>query len=146
MGTNAREFDSPKKSRKRKLDPSQWKKNINKKRRNMGLSYESMGNKHKQKQARKMKPTCKETCRLKSTSKISHDQREHIFESYWKMGNIDLQRQYIVNCIKEVKPTYQCIREERKRPLYKGKQYLVGIHFQLMALKLEKQNIFTQYS
>ena len=70
----------------------------------------------KQKQARKMKPTCKETCRLKCTSKISYDQRKHIFDSYWKMGNIDLQRQYIVNCTKEVKPTYRCIKKERKRP------------------------------
>ena len=69
------EFDSPKKTRKRKLKTHEWKRNKNKKRRNMGLSYEISGNNKKQREARKIKPACKETCRMKCTSKISHDQR-----------------------------------------------------------------------
>ncbi len=79
----------------------------------MGLAYESAAK--KQKEARKIKPPCKETCRMKCTSNISHDQRQHIFESYWNLGDIDLQREYIAKCTKEVKPIYRCIREKRQR-------------------------------
>lgn len=79
----------------------------------MGLAYESAAK--KQKEARKIKPPCKETCRMKCTSNISHDQRQHIFESYWNLGDIDLQREYIAKCTKEVKPIYRCIRENRQR-------------------------------
>lgn len=113
--TKSAEFDSPKKTRKRKLKTAEWKRNKNKKLRNMGLSYETSGKNKKQKEARKMKPACKDTCRIKCTSKISHDQRSKIFESYWELGDVNFQRQFLIKCMQELQPTYRCIRQNRTR-------------------------------
>ena len=81
----------------------------------MGLSYETSGKIKNQKKAREIKPACKETCRMKCSTKISQEQRAQVFKSYWRLGDINIQRQYLVNCMKEIQPMYRCIRQNRTR-------------------------------
>lgn len=143
MEMSTSELDSPKKSKKRKLKPTEWKRSINKKRRNMGLSYETTGKNKKQREAKKIKPTCRETCRINCINKISQEQRVQIFQSYWNLGDVDLQREYLTKCTNEIKPAYRYVREDRKRgPRGNNISYSFPVNGTLMSL----QNFFHEYS
>lgn len=51
-----------------------------------------------------MGPPCKETCRFKCQSKIGTKVRRELFESYWKMGDLQAQRSYVSNSMEKVAP------------------------------------------
>lgn len=87
----------------RKRDPSKWKCNVRKKLKNSGQSYVSTSG--KQVEAKVFTGTgCKTLdCRYKCDKKISKEQRQKIFESYWKLGNNTKQRQYIALHVERTK-------------------------------------------
>ena len=64
---------------------------------------------------RKLKPPCGPKCRTKCSEKIIEEERQAIFESYWAMGDINMQRQFISNSIKPLIPEYRYVREGGKR-------------------------------
>ena len=80
--------------RKRKRDPANWQRNIAKRRCNSGESY--INKKGIQKPARRMKHACGYNCRFKCQSKYPNEIREEIFHSFWKLADIDKQRQFIL--------------------------------------------------
>lgn len=85
----------PKKGRKRKLKFSDYE---NKKRKNSGQSYCSHKKPHNEKPARTIKGSC--NCkRLQCQKNIPEDERNNIFDEYWKLGNITAQRQYVTNLV-----------------------------------------------
>ncbi|KAK4885146.1 hypothetical protein RN001_001417 [Aquatica leii] len=92
-------------TRKRLRDSESWKKNIRKKRRNLGLAYTSA--KGKEVCGREMKEVCFEKCRLKCSTRIFTEERKAIFDYLWMLGNIKAQRVYINSCMTEVNPTYR---------------------------------------
>ena len=82
-----------KRGRKRHRDVHNWKRNRTKKRCNEGKSYTTRkGNK---KPARAMKPGCGHGCRNKCQGKFNESERHTIFHSYWQLGDIYKQRQFI---------------------------------------------------
>lgn len=90
--------------RSRKRDPSKWKQNVTKSLRNSGKAYVSLSNK-KQIPARCIKDVCN-NCRLKCPERVNEANRNTLFESYWSLGEIELQRSYIRSCMIEVRPKY----------------------------------------
>lgn len=96
--------ESNKQTRKRKRGS---KKAVAKTLRNMGLQYTSSSTKHRMISERKMSNSCRSGCRLKCSYNISEEERIIVFKSYWKMGSLPKQRDYISKHMTEVKPKYQ---------------------------------------
>lgn len=90
-----------------------WQKNVLKKARNLGEEY--MRNNKTLKSARKMREPCHETCLLKCTTKITEEERAKVFSEYWKLGNLEKQRQFIRNCMEEINPQYRYVRQSGSR-------------------------------
>lgn len=95
-----------KKTRKRKAEPSTWKKNCTKRLRNSGKSYITLG-KRKEMPERKLKPSCNDKCNHKCGSKFSEEERLIIFKNYWDMADIVKQRTYILTVMQEINPKYR---------------------------------------
>lgn len=91
------------------------KKGLSKTLRNMGLKYTSSSSKHKVIPERKMGYACNCRCRLKCTLSISEEERKIVFKSYWKMGSLSKQRDFISKHISEVKPKYQYKKQNNNR-------------------------------
>ena len=97
--------------RKRKREPKTWKRNVAKQRCNSGDSYI---NKHGvERPGRGMKKPCG-TCRNKCSSIYTHENRQNIFHSFWQLGDINKQRQFIANYT-EKKPKKTKTSESNRR-------------------------------
>lgn len=92
--------------RKRKANPSNWKRNQCKKLRNTGQEYNSLS-KGKRVPGRKIGLSCGQKCRLKCTSKFSFEDREILFANYWALGDLTRQRNFIHRSIRPIKPKYR---------------------------------------
>ena len=90
------EHPKPGEGRKRVRDKCNWKRNLAKRAKNEGKSYLSLST-GKQIGARLMKSGCGEKCRYKCHCKFSQAQRESIFHSYWQLGNVTKQWQFLNN-------------------------------------------------
>ncbi|XP_063635225.1 uncharacterized protein LOC134805981 [Cydia splendana] len=99
-------------SRKRTRNPSKWKQNVAKRLRNSGKSYVSSITK-KEVPARSIKGVCE--CKLKCSENINDTHRQTLFDRYWSIGNVDLQRSYIRSCMMEIKPKYKYTNAEKPR-------------------------------
>ncbi|CAG4944667.1 unnamed protein product [Colias eurytheme] len=110
--------DKAKKGRKRKAVPEEWRKNKAKLLRNCGKAYISTSKSQKPMPERQMKPTCTEKCKLKCYNKISEEKRQLIFMNFWKLGDLDKQRQFINKHVTAIKPKYRYIREGSTRKDY----------------------------
>lgn len=100
------ELDKTTKKRNRKAVPSEWKENIAKKLRNTGKQYISKFT-NKKVAARCLKPPC-ENCIFTCSEKFSNEDRQRLFDQFWKLGNIDKQREFIVRQTFEVKRNQGC--------------------------------------
>lgn len=78
-------------------NPSSWKQNKTKSLRNSGKPYVSLSKTKKVIPARQIKEVC--SCRLKCFDKIQDTDRIDLFNHYWQMNNIELQRAYIRSCM-----------------------------------------------
>ncbi|XP_073832635.1 uncharacterized protein [Musca autumnalis] len=99
----------------RKRKEELWKSNLLKKARNSGKAYFKRTPEIKVRSERKFKEPCTEMCKLQCTTKLTEEQRRHIFENFWNLGNLEKQRQYIANNTEPIQPKYRYIRENRKR-------------------------------
>lgn len=105
--------DHTRKPRKVVPQPSRWKQNIRKERRNLGQEYETRKNKIVP--SRSMKEPCGAKCRLQCTTKISEPEREKIFSNFWQIGDIDKQRYFLAKCMKTIAPLYRYAKNDSKR-------------------------------
>lgn len=110
--------EKAKTGRKRKAVPEEWRKNKAKLLRNSGKAYTSTSKSQKQMKERQIKPTCNEKCKLKCYNKISEEKRKLIFKNYWKLGDLEKQRQFINKHVTAIKPKYRYIREGSTRKDY----------------------------
>lgn len=101
--------------KKRKLSIATRKKETAKRLRNMGKEYISVSKSCKVISARTMGGPCTEKCRLACFNKFSQEQRQVIFDQYWKLGNLEQQRAFIAASIEPVKPKYRYTRMENQR-------------------------------
>lgn len=82
--------------------PDKWLRNIAKLKRNNGEEY--IGHGGVVRPARSVQPPCDETCTLKCTTRITEERRKEIFAKYWGLGDLTLQRRFIINCLERVEP------------------------------------------
>lgn len=101
--------------RKRIANQENWRKNVVKKLRNTGKSYVSSSKSNKFIEAKKLLPPCGEKCKLKCFTKFTEENRQSIFDDYWKLGDIDKQRYFLSSSMKIVKPKYRYVRENSHR-------------------------------
>ncbi|XP_071051003.1 uncharacterized protein [Onthophagus taurus] len=104
-----------KRTRKRKAEPSDWKKFRAKRLRNSGKSYKTLG-KGLEVAGRQIKPPCDDSkCKQKCSTKFTEEERLFLFQNYWDMSDIVKQRTYILSLMQEVNPTYKYPRNTESR-------------------------------
>lgn len=86
-----------------KANPSKWKRNAAKMKRNKGESYNSNYNKGVEVSDKRVRPPCNDKCKLKCSLKIDEEARKLIFDKYWSLGSLHL-RQFIAYSMTEVTP------------------------------------------
>ncbi|XP_050500075.1 uncharacterized protein LOC126880315 [Diabrotica virgifera virgifera] len=87
--------------------PEQSRKAVAKTLRNSGQEYLSASRNRRVIPARKMGSPCTTQCRLKCADHISEEIRKQIFDSYWAMGSLTRQREFIARSMVPVIPKYQ---------------------------------------
>ena len=81
-------------SRKRKWDPSKWKRNVAKRKCSSGEAY--VNRLGIIKSAKVMKNPCGIKCRYKCTSNFNCGDREQTFHTFWQLADIKKQRHFIL--------------------------------------------------
>lgn len=81
------------KSRKRSRKNSEWKKVEAKRAKNAGDAGVSLRGKEFQKKL--LRPGCCENCRFKCNSKINAEQRQNVFDEFWRLADHTRQWDYI---------------------------------------------------
>lgn len=102
-------------TRKRKADPTKWKQNMRKIKRNLGQEYISANTNKQSTPARQMRPPCSQKCRLKCIEKLDDDKRQAHFKSFWALGDLQLQRMFVLSSMVTVTPKYKYSNAERPR-------------------------------
>lgn len=92
--------------------PDKWIKNVAKAKRSHGEAYISGG---KLRPAKHVQPPCGERCIHKCAVKFTAERRLAIFNRYWSLGDLTLQRAFILNLIKTVLPKYRRTKIDPKR-------------------------------
>ncbi|CAH0591448.1 unnamed protein product [Chrysodeixis includens] len=100
------EISKPKKKKvKRSLNPEYCKINAERIKKNLGQEFiNRAGN---VRQAKKLKPPCKETCAKRCWESLTEKDRNQLFTEFWALGDHKLQLQYLSKNIE---------RLEKKRP------------------------------
>lgn len=104
-----------KNTRKRLRHESSWIKNKAKKLRCSGQTYVSSAKSQKIVKARKLQEPCSEQCKFKCTVNINNIQRQEIFDEFYKLGDVNHQRDFIARRMKCIKPKYRYVREKCRR-------------------------------
>lgn len=99
--------------------------------RSMGQEYTSNGTKKKI-AARKMKPRCKEKTCVRQCSTISDKQRHALFQSYYALADLRLQREFLVRHIK-------CSQTKRKSNPEKASRRQLTKSYFLLSIKMMSQ-------
>lgn len=94
-----------KKGRKRSKCPAKWKQNKIRRLRNEGKSYLSHSN--KKVPARCLQPPCSDKCRLKCSAIINTEERYKIFQQFWDLGDLIMQRAFIQQSMDDIEPKYK---------------------------------------
>ncbi|CAG9840194.1 unnamed protein product [Diabrotica balteata] len=105
-----------KKGRKRERKEENWKKNVLQKLKISGKEYQSHTSHKKVVKAKKIKPPCKEKCKLQCRLKLTQEEREAIFNSYWALDSNENQWNSISKSMESICPKYRYIREGGSRP------------------------------
>ena len=99
--------------RKRKATPQIWKKNVRKQLRLSGKKYESTTGKTMPE--KQMKPPCN-NCRFKCTSKISKEERQRLFSSFWTLESYERQKYFVCCNVTERKTRTYIDENESAQP------------------------------
>ncbi|CAH1223051.1 unnamed protein product [Diabrotica balteata] len=125
------------KTRKRKRNTRRWKSAQAKEKRNSGMSYTNA--KGNQVASRSSKSPCNaEKCRLKCTTKVTHDDRKDIFNNYWGMCDINRQREFIVRHVTIIEPSIAIAKNLSVGVLEKDKRGKHKNHPVIPAAVLQK--------
>lgn len=106
-----------KKGKKRARKPLTWKTKVAKILRNSGKAYNSLSKLKKQIPERKLRPPCGAKCRLNCKSKFDEPSRQQLFNAYWKLADLQRQREFIVRHSEEIKPKYRYSSTQNLRAL-----------------------------
>ncbi|XP_066988652.1 uncharacterized protein [Macrobrachium rosenbergii] len=108
----------PEEERKKGGRPETWAANVAKRRKNLGLSYQSIVKKTGAKKtvpAKKVGPPC--SCKNKCFSKVGDEAINKIFQAYWSMGDYNLQTAYLQRhiCREPIKRKRTKAKESKKK-------------------------------
>lgn len=106
-----------KRGRKRSLKKEEWIKNKSKKLKNSGQSYVSCSKSKKKFPEKALKPPCNDNCRLKCSTVISQEERQEIFNNFWKLGDLGRQRDFIAHHMQIINPEYRYVKQDSTRRL-----------------------------
>lgn len=67
----------------------------------LNTGREHINRKGKTIKERQLGVTCKENCRLKCSKRVSKEERQLIFEEFWRLGDHTRQWDFIVRCVKQ---------------------------------------------
>lgn len=101
--------------KKRFRNSGGWKSKVAKTLRNTGKAYQSATS--KQMPEKKMGPTCGDKCRLGCRLKMNDTSRQEIFNTYWGLGDLQKQREFIIRHTTEIKPKYRYSSTQNLRKL-----------------------------
>ncbi|KAG5894512.1 hypothetical protein JTB14_026895 [Gonioctena quinquepunctata] len=107
----------PKKGKERQNYPEFWVTKKAKLLRNSGETYKSTSKSKKQILERKLRPPCGKRCRLGCSKKIDATSRKDIFDSYWALGDLQRQREFIISHSQQIKPKYRYSSTQELRKL-----------------------------
>lgn len=94
-------------SRKRIAKPENWRYNKAKTLRNLGKAYLTNSRTNRRViPERQLKSPCSSKCKLKCFEKITEGQRKTIFKEYWAIGDLQRQREFILQHLSTIKPKY----------------------------------------
>jgi len=134
------------KVRRKIRDDNTWQRTISKVNRNKGESYISSCGKR---MPRKKMGTGCNNCRLKCHEKIDCKTRKSIFKSYWATGNLNQQRQFIVDHMHRTVTARKTTQESSRRQLSytynlkKGdSEYKVCKNFFLSTLGIKEDVVY----
>lgn len=107
--------------------PDKWLKNVVKYKRNKGEEYLTTSGVLRP--AKKVQPSCT-GCIYKCPTKISDKRRQEIFNFYWGLGDLTLQRAFILNLLKIVKTKYRRLKKNatRNRSLNYAYHFTASFH------------------
>lgn len=102
---NSENYQENRKSRKRVRQPSKWKRNIRKQKRDKGKEYINI--KGKTVPSKDINTNIPCNCAQKCHDKIDATQQKKLFDRFYAMGNFDLQSSYLFSLVK-VQPKKRC--------------------------------------
>ncbi|ESP01684.1 hypothetical protein LOTGIDRAFT_176440 [Lottia gigantea] len=107
-------------SRKRKRDPSTWKRNVKRNLFNSGKYGRPTSASGHADTERQLGPVCGQSCRLQCCTKISQIDRMNIFKSFWGMNNHQRRRDFVVSHAKRFgkKRNINKAESRRKHSIY----------------------------
>nr|CAI5826812.1 unnamed protein product [Callosobruchus analis] len=88
-------------ARKRKADPTQWKKNLMKRKRHSGLEYETDSGSRVM-NPKILKEPCGDNCKLSCKKRISEERWQIIHSNFWSPSKTEQRRQYIASIVTQV--------------------------------------------
>ncbi|XP_061721962.1 uncharacterized protein LOC133528554 isoform X1 [Cydia pomonella] len=98
----------------RRRHEKEWIDSKRKINRNLGKDYTSRNG--TQRAAKKMGARCPSTCRMKWSTKISEEQRQHIFDSFWSLGDRTKQWEYLAQfALRQTKRRIYTDRESKRK-------------------------------
>jgi len=87
--------DAGRSGRSKFQDIKKWKCQRHKRFRNSGQSYVSLNGVRRR--PKLLKPGCGAKCQQRCHEQIPAEQRENLLHLFWQLGNLNFQRQYILN-------------------------------------------------
>lgn len=118
-----------KKGKKIIRKPSMWKTKVAKVLRNSGKVYQ-YSSKSKQVTERKMCPPCGNNCRLSCKNNFDEPTRLQLFNAFFKLADLQRQREFIVRHAQEIKPKYRYSNTQNLRALN------TTFYFKIIELKI----------
>lgn len=114
-------------SRKRTANPENWRCNKAKMLRNLGKAYVTNSKTNKRViPERQLRNPCTDKCKFKCFEKITVEQRKTIFNQYWAMGELQRQREFILQHLSTIKPKYSYKVHNSNRGNNRGFHFTVG--------------------
>lgn len=132
---NQTEIKETKKGKKRRRNAENWIKSVAKRCRNSGKEYNSNSKKKKIVPKKVLQPSCR-SCKFHCPQKISEENRQAIFSSYWGLEDLQRQRDFLANHIDDINPKYRYKRDGSNR----GKNH--AFYFNVEGSKIRVCKLF----
>lgn len=129
---NNNQREETRKSRKRKRDPSKWKKNVRKDKRNRGEAYISSRNKPVPAKMVKNLKDCTR-CKKRCSDNVSDEVRSSLFHNYYEL-TAEQKRLFVLSNTVKVQPKR---RRDKKTPENSKKQNSYLFYFQVNGKKIQ---------